>query len=234
MASYQSTASGGLLSSNGLLLAEQWLVEQGWLTREGATVTASVRSRALPKDNETEVARDLLRATILDAPPAWLNAAAAQGEVRPEFLPVEVERVLADMFDAQERDAILLAAAAKYDDAALRALGEAGEEAVLAACRAFLEERNRADLAREARRVSLISDALGYDIWAPDLAGARVPARGEVLPRTQPWRLHHAQRVRSRVEAASVVPGVVPVDGYVRTRGCRVDYADSVARTNAG
>ena len=139
--------------------------------REGAVVTASARSHALPNDDEAEAARELLRATILDAPPAWLSAATAQGEVRPEFLPAEVERGLADMFDAQERDAILLAAAAKYDDAALRALGEAGEEAALAACQTFLGERNRADLARLARRVSLVSDALGYDIWTPDLAG---------------------------------------------------------------
>lgn len=132
-------------------------------------MTASARSGALLTENEPEVARDLLRATILDGAPAWLSAATAQGEVRPEFLPVEVERVLADMFDDQERDATLLAAAAKYDDAALRALGEAGEEVVLAACQAFLQERGRPDLALMARRVSLISDALGYDIWSPDL-----------------------------------------------------------------
>lgn len=168
-ASYQSTASGGLLPSSALLRAEQWLIEQGWLTREGATVIASARSGALLTENEPEVARDLLRATILDWAPAWLSAATAHGEVRPEFLPVEVERVLAEMFDDQERDATLLAAAAKYDDAALRALGEAGEEAVLAACQAFLQEQGRPDLAFMPRRVSLISDALGYDIWSPDL-----------------------------------------------------------------
>ena len=169
-ASYRATPSGGLLSSDDLLLAERWLVDQGWLTRDGAILSASARSQALPTD-EAEVASELVRATILDSPPTWLGAVATRGEVRPEFLPQKVERVFSSMFSVQERDAILLAASVKFDEAALRALGDAGEEAVAVACRAFLEEGGRADLAAGVRRVSLISDALGYDISAPDLAG---------------------------------------------------------------
>ena len=46
-----------------------------------------------------------------------------------------------------------------------------GENAVAESCRAFLEEQGHPDLARSVRRVSLISDALGYDITAPNLAG---------------------------------------------------------------
>ncbi len=75
------------------------------------------------------------------------------------------------MFDPEEREAILLAAAVKYDEAALRAAGDAGEDAVVEACQAFLAEQGRPDLARSVRRVSLISDALGYDVTAPNLAG---------------------------------------------------------------
>lgn len=171
LASYRATPSGGILSSNGLLIGQQWLIDQGWLTRDGATLRASPRSQALPNHDEAEVARDLVRATIFDSAPAWLSAAAARGEVRHEFLPEDVERLFADMFDDEDRDAILLAAASKYDAAALRELGEAGEEAVLAACRSFLEGHGRPDLAREARRVSLISDAMGWDIAVPNLAG---------------------------------------------------------------
>ena len=171
LASYRTTPSGGILSSSGLLVAQQWLTDQGWLMRDGATLRASPRSQALPNDDEAEVARDLVRTTILDSTPAWLSASTARGEVRQEFLPEDAERLFAEMFDDEDRDAILLAAASKYDEAALRALGEAGEEAVLAACRSFLEVRGRPDLAGEARRVSLISDAMGWDISAPNLAG---------------------------------------------------------------
>ena len=171
LASYLVTPSGGILSSSGLVVAQQWLVDQGWLTRKGATLRASPRSQALPSHDESEVARDLVRATILDSTPVWLSASTARGEVRQEFLPEDAERLFAEMFDDEERDAILLAAAAKYDEAALRALGESGEEAVLAACRSFLEGQGRPDLAREARRVSLISDAMGWDISTPNLTG---------------------------------------------------------------
>ena len=54
-ASYQSTASGGLLSSDGLLRAERWLVDKGWLERDDGTLIASKRCQALPT-NEAEVA----------------------------------------------------------------------------------------------------------------------------------------------------------------------------------
>lgn len=168
--SYRSTASGGILSSDGLLQAECWLVEQGWLTRDGDTLRASARCRELP-DDEVEAARELARAIILDSPPTWLRVVAARGEIRPELLPAQVERTLDDMFSLEERDAILLAAALKHDEESRRALGAAGEEAVVAACRELLELHSHPDLARSVRRVSLISDALGYDIAAPDLQG---------------------------------------------------------------
>ena len=87
------------------------------------------------------------------------------------MLPEQVEQVLDELFDAEERDAMLRAAAIKYDESALRSAGDAAEKAVYHACRAFLKEQDRFDLARSVRRVSLISDALGYDIAAPDLAG---------------------------------------------------------------
>ncbi len=87
------------------------------------------------------------------------------------MLPEQVERVLKEMFNTEERNAILYAAALKYDDTALRTIGDAGEEAVVATCRGFLQEHQRPDLAKRVRRVSLISDALGYDVVAPNLAG---------------------------------------------------------------
>ena len=138
---------------------------------DGFLLSASKRSQMLP-DDEAEVARELVRAMVLDAPPAWLGAVAVRGEIRPEFLPTEADTVLESMFSSEERDALLLAAAEKYDDSAQRALGEAAEESVVTACRALLAERGRGDLARKVRRVSLISDSVGYDIQSPDLSGS--------------------------------------------------------------
>ena len=170
MSSYLSTASGGIMSSAGLLRAERWLVDHGWLERIDTTLFASDRCQALPSE-EAEVARELVRAAILDSMPTWLSAVVVRGVVRPELLPEQVESVLDDMFAAHERDAILHAAATKYDEDALRRIGDAGEEAVIAASRSFLEERGRPDLAHRVRRVSLISDGLGYDVVTPDVSG---------------------------------------------------------------
>ena len=49
--------------------------------------------------------------------------------------------------------------------------GVSSSASQLAACRSFLEGQGRPDLAREARRVSLISEAMGWDISVPNLAG---------------------------------------------------------------
>lgn len=53
---------------------------------------------------------------------------------------------------------------------ALRArIGAAGEEAVARACRAELRAIGASDLASQVERVSVISDAFGYDVRAPRL-----------------------------------------------------------------
>ena len=169
-ASYRSTPSGGILSSEALFHAERWLVDQGWLTDDGTALSPEPRCRALPID-EDEIARELVRVFILDSPPTWLSAVAGRGDVRAELLPAQADQLLRQMFTPEERNSILLAAATKFDDAALRALGEAGEKAVVSACRAFLRDSGRPDLANEVRRVSLTSDAVGYDVVSPDLTG---------------------------------------------------------------
>ncbi len=74
--------------------------------------------------------------------------------------------------DAARREELLLALARRFDDAQQRLIGDIGEEVVMDAARAELRAMGRPDLAREVRRVSLLSDQLGYDISAPRVAGA--------------------------------------------------------------
>ena len=152
-------------------MAQQWLVDQGWLAQKDNILQATARSLELPNDDETEIARDILRAMILESAPAWLSVSVGRGEVRKEFIPEDAEHLFGDLFEDEDRDALLLAAASKHDEVALRALGEAGEEAVLTACRELLQRNGRPDLAVKARRVSLISDALGWDVSVPNLKG---------------------------------------------------------------
>lgn len=58
------------------------------------------------------------------------------------------------------------------DDSDLRAAyGAAGERHVVDVCRKELAELHRADLVLQVRQVSLITDAAGYDVFAPVIAG---------------------------------------------------------------
>jgi hypothetical protein len=68
--------------------------------------------------------------------------------------------------DAQRRQELLLALAQRFDDTHRRLIGEIGEDLVLEAARAELQQVGHADLARSVRRVSLTSDQLGYDVTA--------------------------------------------------------------------
>lgn len=81
---------------------------------------------------------------------------------------------LAEDVDPERRELLLLALQQRFDDAHRRLIGEIGEEVIVAACRLELTDLGYAGLARDVRRVSLESDALGYDVWAPRVnAGPR-------------------------------------------------------------
>ena len=74
--------------------------------------------------------------------------------------------------DAARREQLLVALAQRFDNTYQRLVGEIGEELVMNAARNELRDMGRLDLAREVRRVSMLSDQLGYDISAPRVAGA--------------------------------------------------------------
>jgi hypothetical protein len=57
-------------------------------------------------------------------------------------------------------------------------IGQRGEEHVVLRCREELDALGRQDLSQQVQRVSLVSDSLGYDVWAPSIGAA--PRRLEV------------------------------------------------------
>jgi Domain of unknown function (DUF3883) len=73
--------------------------------------------------------------------------------------------------DETRRRELLLALGQRFDDTHRRLVGEIGEELVVAASRQQLEALGHHRLAEQVRRVSLRSDALGYDIVAPRVVG---------------------------------------------------------------
>ena len=115
-----------------------------------------------------------------DAAVACLFAeAAVEGtrgtrDVDGDQLGVAVDQVSEGLkLGPDQRDALLLALGRRFDDVKRRELGSRGEDLVVAMARDELDALSRHDLALRVRRVSTISDQLGYDVIAPKVSGTR-------------------------------------------------------------
>lgn len=163
---YIRQPTGGIYSPADLVRAERLLVE-ACLVREEDDVlypTEELTTLALLED---EIAHEaLLSHCLLATPPSWLTQ-------EPLAVPPEAGPALDTLLpDPARREAFLLALGRRVDPGALEALGALGEERVAAAAREELAELGRDDLAAAVRRVSVISDQLGYDVVAPRPDGA--------------------------------------------------------------
>jgi Protein NO VEIN, C-terminal len=173
--SYEKVVTGGLyrtqdLRGGNLLLQRARLVR---IEMEGryTPTPALLNLRDLPDDVAAEI---LLHELLLHEPPLWLYAAVGNDEVRWENVPDADQDSLRQLLaDAARREALLLTLGHTVDSARLAEIGAAGEEYVVAACRHYLQEQGRPDLAAQVRRVSQRSDQLGYDVTSPDTAGRR-------------------------------------------------------------
>lgn len=157
----------GLYSLQNLLDGEAVLVRAGVATRDENWI---MLHEAVPHDI------GLLATLLLDRhPPPWLGAATRGGALDEGMVPQEdAGHLEAAIGDRDQRDALLLALGRKYDDASLRRLGEAGELVVVGACREALTQAGAPDLAEQVLQVSLVSDALGYDVRTPTTDGAHL------------------------------------------------------------
>lgn len=173
-ASYSSVATGLILSSHDLQHAEKWLLSHHWLSLSPPFIQLAPKARGLSVDTETS-AKDLLRKLLMDSLPLWLRMAVIDGRVRQELIPERVIETLSRVFPArEEREALLIAAGLRFDADLLRRIGDVGEDAVMKQCQSFLVQHDHPELARLVRRVSLLSDQLGYDIVSPNLAGVEI------------------------------------------------------------
>ena len=111
----------------------------------------------------------LLSVILETAPPLWLRTATGEGEhLRSEFIPDDAGKALDTVIaDPKRREAFLLARGRTVDARERKAIGDRGEEAVVAACRTELSALGEHALTGLVQRVSLISDELGYDVIAP-------------------------------------------------------------------
>jgi hypothetical protein len=175
--SYWHKASGGEFSAASIAVGEQLLLDTGLLVERDGRL------------HLTRPLEEILDGSIEDA--LFALALEASSLPRGPADPQPPEGLEDLVPDPERREELLLSRAQRFDDLQRRLVGEIGEELVLAVARKELNELNRGDLARRVRRVSLESDALGYDISAPRLIGR--PRMLEVKATTRaedPLRIH--------------------------------------------
>lgn len=94
--------------------------------------------------------------------------------------------VLARVDDAESAEVIRARHRSVLAQELRELIGNAGEEAVLTACRENLVALGRRDLAARVQQVSLIDDTLGYDVHAPSVTGTarllEVKSSGRIVP----------------------------------------------------
>lgn len=150
------------------------LLDLGLVSKSSHRVEPVAALAELCEQPDDETTRLLLAFLLEHERPLWLLMATGGGDqLAPELVPDEADQALISVLpDPDEREAFLLARARVVDAEIRSAIGAEGEELALAECKVELESLGRPELARRVRRVSVISDELGYDISAPWLDSA--------------------------------------------------------------
>jgi hypothetical protein len=173
-ASWTALPLAGEVDLDELAVAEAGLLDAGLLRAEGERLRADERLHAVCA-GAGPIPFELLLGLILEAsPPLWLlTAVGDEGQLAVELVPDDVVTAMATVIeDPARREAFLLERGLTVDASRRAELGEAGEEAVVSACRKQLLDLGAEAAAAAVRRVSLVSDELGFDVVAPRLDGS--------------------------------------------------------------
>lgn len=116
--------------------------------------------------------------------PEMLAMSGVSGGADPDAMVRDLEPFIDSENDRKDIVAWLHESA---DDEARSRLGALGEEFVVAQCRDALENAGRPELASQVRRVSLVSDAYGYDVSAVRTTSGSKPRLIEVKTSGLGW-----------------------------------------------
>jgi hypothetical protein len=157
--SYWHHATGGIFAPDDLNRGQLLLVDVGLLVERDGTLTPTSQLAELLDGSVGNALAALTQMALELAAPASPDAARSPPDL-VELVP-----------DAARREELLIGLARRYDETLQRLVGDIGEEIVIDAARSELRAMGRPELAREVRRVSLLSDQLGYDVSAPRVSG---------------------------------------------------------------
>lgn len=169
-AMYRHLPTEGTIGGLDMLLAEDLLMSTRLVVLEGEILRSTSQVDAAGVEGIVEGRLMLLAAIWERTRPTWLELLGQTAQVADTPIPEHVAALVEDAFDdPNDREAFLLAMARRVDLQVLGEIGTAGEEAVVYACKEALGDvPGKAEL---VRRVSLISDQLGYDVVSPTIYG---------------------------------------------------------------
>ena len=142
--SYTKLSTNGVFTSSELALGGRLLIDVGLVVEENNFLYLSNVAKSL-RDGEEKHLREIIFAS-----------AQRLLENKSKFLSENSDSVFSPTSNIPKSQTI--------NQAVLEKIGAAGEEIVLQTIRSIFLNKNRPDLARLAKRVSLISDEFGYDI----------------------------------------------------------------------
>jgi hypothetical protein len=188
---FRSLPTGGILGTQDFRASEQILESLGLVEIRGGKLVVAETVRELAAVTREDAAALILGLALERRPPGWLRFAAAGDSLKIDAIPDSELDSLGSCFGGGERlEAVLLAAARRFDASRLAALADLGQAYVVERCREQLRDGGSQDLAMAVSRVGLVSDQLGYNVVAPRLDGSsrrievkatrRLAWRGEV------------------------------------------------------
>jgi hypothetical protein len=188
---FRGLPTSGVLGTQDFSAGEQILESLGLIEIRGGQLVVAETVREVAAARREDAAALLIGLALERRPPAWLRFAAAGDSLKIDAIPDPDLDSLSRCFgEGERREAVLLAAARRFDASRLAALAELGEAYVVDRCREQLRDGGSQDLAMAVSRVSPVSDQLGYNVLAPRLDGSsrrievkatrRLAWRGEV------------------------------------------------------
>lgn len=180
-AAYGRAATDGLFDSRDLRIGEAVLMAAGFLVAEDNRLGISNGLTDAVGMTDDDLVVLILERLLLGQRPLWMSAALTPGGIENGMIPDAVGIALAAALpDPKRREEFLLALGRRFDETERRRVGELAEACVVQACRSQLQAIDRRDLAGRVRRVSLVSDQLGYDVVAPrrDSTERRIEVKG--------------------------------------------------------
>lgn len=167
-ASFRTLPIGGRVDFADLRAAEVLLRGAGLAHEDAERLTPSLALQQICELPEPAAIEPLLAAILERSAPVWLVAATGGSDLRNDLVPDGAQQTLESVLaDPARREAFLLARGRRVEIEQRAAIGELGEQAVVAAAADELVALGRPDLAANVLQVSTISDELGYDVTAP-------------------------------------------------------------------